>query len=303
MDKVTQGNSFKGFFYALGGTVLVSTNFITAKYGLRGFNPETFSLIWTSAAAIYAFLIVFVMGQRQQLVVHTHVIGKIALIGFTTGAGILLGWAGLARLDPSFASFLWRFSPVLVITFGALFLGERLSIKELVCIAIMVLGGCISVIGRWHIAGIGLIMTLLACCATAVQRLTAKIAVAETHPNILVFYRVSIGALIIALWTFFTGKADFDVKVSYWLVTLLGAFLGPCASFLLTFRSYRYWDLSRSGIVLTTQPLFVLPLAYLFLGKLPVGRELFGGCLILTGALWLAWIHLVRKANTLISYR
>jgi drug/metabolite transporter (DMT)-like permease len=78
---------------------------------------------------------------------------------------------------------------------------------------------------------------------------------------------------------------------------LLGAFLGPCASFLLTFRSYRCWDLSRSAIVKTVEPLFVLPLAYAVLGKLPTGTELLGGCLILVGAFWFAWIQFVGRAR------
>lgn len=290
-------NSLKGFFYSLTGTILVSTNFVTAKYGLKGFNPETFSLVWTSAAAVYALLIVFTTGHRQRLALPVHTINKIALMGVTTGMGMVLFWAGLARLDPSFASFLWRFFPVLVIGLSALILGERLLVKELFPLAIMVLGGCISAIGRWHIVGVGTIFTLLANFAFAVPALIAKMEVTEIHSNILAFYRVGIGVPVIAFWTFFTGKASFNVKASYWLITLLGAFLGPCAGYLLTFQSYRYWDLSRSTIVRTIQPLFVLPLAYLFLNKLPAEKELLGGCLILAGAFWLAWIHFIEKAT------
>ena len=143
--------------------------------------------------------------------------------------------------------------------------------------------------------GVGTTLTLLACFAVAVQMLIAKAKVHEVQPNVLVFYRVSIGAIVIMLWTFLTGKADFRVEASYWYITLLGAFLGPCASFLLTFRSYRYWNLSRSSIVRTVQPLFVLPLAYMVFGKLPAIKELLGGSIILVGAFWLAWIHFLRK--------
>ena len=108
---------------------------------------------------------------------------------------------------------------------------------------------------------------------------------------------MGIGAVLIACWVFATGTADFAVEMRYWYVTLLGAFLGPCASFLFTFRSYRYWHLSQSTIVLTAQPLLVLPLAYAFLGTLPTTKELVGGCIILAGAFWLAFIHVVRTAN------
>ncbi len=290
-----RSNSLKGFFYALAGTFFVSTNYITAKYALRGFNPETFSLVWTSAAAFYAFVIVLFTGRSRQMIIPSHAISKTAILGIATGFGMIVSWAGLARLDPSFAAFLWRFAPVLIIVLSALLLGERLLAIEMGPIVIMVFGGCLSAIGRWHIVGTGIILSLSGCCAFAIQMLMAKMIIDEIHPNVLVFYRVGIGAFIIALWTFLTGKADFEVEASYWSVTFLGAFLGPCVSFLLTFRSYRYWDLSRSTIVRTAQPLFVLPLAYLFLTRLPTRNEFLGGCMMLAGAFWLAWIHIIQR--------
>ena len=270
-DIDARSDPLKGFFYALAGSVLVSTNWVTAKYGLRGFNPETFSLVWTSAAAVYSLIIVLATGHRRQIALPAHVIRKVALMGLATGVGMILVWSGLARLDPSFQAFLWRFQPVLTIVLSALFLGERLTVKELVPVAAMVLGGFVGAIGRWQIVGSGMLLTIFACFAFAVQMLIAKKMVAEIHPNALVFYRVGIGVLIIALWTLLTGKGNFGVGASYWLVTLLGAFLGPCASFLLTFRSYRYWDLSRSAVVKTVEPLLVLPLSYMVpaSGRLP----------------------------------
>ncbi len=294
-DIQTRSNYLKGFLYSLGGTILVSTNFVTAKYGLKGFNPVTFSLVWTTAAVVYSLLIVLSCGQWRQMALSSRDIRNVVLMGLATGAAMILAWTGLARLDPSFAAFLWRFQSVLTIVLSVLLLRERMSIKEIAPVTVMILGGCLSTIGRWDIVGIGIILTLLACIAVAVQMLIAKARVHEIHPNILVVYRVGIGAVVIMLWALLRGKIDFHVEASYWYITLLGAFLGPCASFLLTFRSYRYWDLSRSSMVRTVQPLFVLPLAYLVFGKLPAGKELFGGCVILVGAFWLAWIHLIRK--------
>lgn len=290
-----RSNFMKGFLYALAGTFFVSTNYITAKYALQGFNPETFSLIWTAAAAVYSYIIILITGKRRLLTIPARTIGKTIVLGIATGIGMILSWAGLARLDPSFTAFLWRFAPVLIIMFSALFLGERLSIIELGPITIMILGGVFSATGRWDVVGAGIILSLLGCCAFAIQMLMAKMVVDGIHPNILVFYRVGIGVCVIALWTFLTGKADFDVKTSYWLVTFLGAFLGPCISFLLTFHSYRFWDLSRSTIVRTIQPLFVLPLAYLILNKLPTKKELLGGLIILAGAFWFAWINFIQR--------
>jgi drug/metabolite transporter (DMT)-like permease len=281
----------RGFLYALGGTLLVSTNYITAKYGLKGFNPETFSLIWTLAASFYSLLVIIISGKLRHLVIPAKSIRSILVLGLATGTGMVLAWSGLSMLDPSFASFLWRFSPVLIIILSVFFLGERLRSIEAVPIGIMVLGGAMTTFGRWHIVGLGVVLTLLGCVAVAVQMLVVKLNIARIHPNILVFYRVSLAALFITLWSVMNGKLHFEISAPHLAVTLLGAFLGPCASFLLTFRSYRYWELSRSSIVLTAQPLFVLPMAFLAFGKIPTGLELLGGFVILAGAFSLVWLH------------
>ncbi len=287
----TARNNTRGFLYALGGTILVSTNYITAKYGLKAFNPETFSLVWTIAASFYALIVVMVSGKRKELAIPTASIRKMLVLGLATGAGMILSWTGLSMLDPSFASFIWRFSPVLIIILSVFFLGERIRMVEVLAICIMVLGGAMTTLGRWHIVGTGVVLTLLGCVTVAVQMLVVKRSVGDIHPNVLVFYRVVLAAAVIALWSVLNGKLQFVISTPHLMVTLLGAFLGPCASFLLTFRSYRYWELSRSSIILTAQPLLVLPMAYIVFGKIPTGLELTGGFVILVGALFLVWLH------------
>jgi len=188
-------NNVKGFLYALLGAALVSTNYVTAKYGLKGFNPETFSLVWTAAASVYTFIIVLATGHIKRLIIPAHAVRTIMLLGLATGVGMILAWSGLALLDPAFASFIWRFAPVLTIMLSAVYLGERLQLRELIPVAVMVIGGGLSTFGRWHIVGTGVILTLLAACAVSVQMLIAKMKVGEIHPNVLVFYRVSIASV------------------------------------------------------------------------------------------------------------
>jgi len=281
----------------LSGVIIVSTNYVTAKYGLRGFNPETFSLIWISAAAFYSLIIILLTGRRRQLVLPGNTIKRVILMGLSSGIGMLLTWAGLARLDPSFAAFLWRFLPLLVIALSFIFLGERLSVRDVTPVAIMVLGGLLSAIGRWDNVGIGMLLTLLGCGSVAIQMILAKTIIKDVPSSTLAFYRVGIGALIVAPWTLFSGKANFNVPLTYWGSTLLGALLGPCISMLFFFRSYRYWDLSSTSIVMTMEPLFVLPLTYFFLNAFPNQQELLGGGLILAGAFWLALVHYNGKRN------
>ncbi len=282
----------KGFFYALAGVILVSTNFVTAKYGLKGFNPESFTLIWTISATFYSFLIcLFFEESRRQLFSPPHLKALLSL-GIVTGITMLLSWKGLSLLDPVFASLLWRFLPVITAIAGVMLFKERLLREEIIAIAIMIAGSFYSINGKWDIVGKGVFYIILATLAGAVQLLIAKAYSKKIDINVMVAYRAGIATAFVFVWDMFSGKVNFSsVPLKYWLVSMLGAFLGPCASFLFTFRSYRYWELSKASILLTLQPVFVLPLAYIFLGTFPDKKELIGGVVILFGAIWLALIQ------------
>jgi len=296
-------NATKGFFYAVVGTLMVSTNYVTAKYGTQGFHPAAFSLVWTTAAGGYAFAMVVASGRLRELALPARAVPNVVAMGLMSGPMMLCAWHGLALLDPGFAAFLWRFSPVLIILLSAALLHEGLKGAEVFALGLMVLGGTVSAVGRWHVVGPGLVLTLIACALTAAQHLLAKTKAADVQPPVLAFYRVALGVPLIAAWAFAAGQARFAVAPRYWLVTLLGASLGPSASYVLTYRSYRHWELSRAALVRTAQPLFVLPLALVCFGKLPASRELLGGVLILGGALLIARLHLAGRPAAISGAR
>lgn len=212
-------------------------------------------------------------------------------MGLATFGSMFLGWMALKRYDPSFIAFLSRFTPVFTILLGTIFIREKLLPKELIPLAIMVLGGAVSTMGRWHIVALGVALMLGADIFKAVELLIAKLLVKDKHPSMLTLYRCSIAALLFAVLTSATGKLEFDVHISYWVSIFIGAFLGPCAGHILLYRSYRYWELSRSSMVQITLPLFVIPIAFIAFYKFPGVKELVGGVIILAGAFWLFLIH------------
>ena len=286
-----QSNPRKGFLLAAASTVLLSTNYITAKYALKGFDPWTFSAVWCSAAAVYSFIILLVTGRVREIALPRQSLPPMLILGLATAVSMVFGWWGLRLIDPSFAAFLWRFAPVLTIALAAIFLSEKLPVRLLGPAAVMITGGLISTVARWEVVALGTALTLLACATSAVQLLIAKKKVSEVEPNTMVFYRIFTAAIVIGLLALAMGKADLNVEGKYWASALVGAFLGPCTAHVLLFRSLRYWDLSRASIVLTAGPLFVLPMAYVAFGKLPAGMELVGGLIILAGAFWLAILN------------
>ena len=155
----------------------------------------------------------------------------------------------------------------------------------------MIAGGCISSFGAWRVVGEGMALIVTACAAFAGVNVTMKVAVRHTDPLVLNFYRLAIAALGLGGYVLLSGGHSFDVEPQYWGALLLGAVLAPCIGVLCMIHSYKYWELSRSTLVFTLQPLMVLPAACLLLREYPTAQQLLGGLVILAGGLWLVLAH------------
>jgi drug/metabolite transporter (DMT)-like permease len=292
INKFFRQPNIKGILLAFGGTFLLGTNYITAKIGMRGFNPESFTLVWTGTAAVYSFLLMLVQREPKQLRVPSSSLKHLLLLGLFTGLGQIFNFTGLYLLSPTFQAFLHRSTPLITMILGIVILGESIKRGEIFPILIMIVGGCISTIGRWEIVGAGVIFTLLAALMVSGQFLIAKERSKNLNPLTLVFYRALLGTMVIAIWAFGSGRADFSqAEFQHWGITFFGAFLGPTLSFILNFKSYKYLDLVRQSEVLAIQPLLVFILAFSILGDMPTLKEFMGGFLILGGSAWLVSVH------------
>ncbi|MFW5858348.1 MAG: DMT family transporter [Planctomycetota bacterium] len=284
-----------GFALAFAGMGLTATNFLTAKHGVTGFGPQTFCVLWMAASTAYAVGIVALRGRLRELRVPGGLWKAVLWIGFFNGLGQICGWAGLDYLSPAFASFLWRFNPAFAILLGVFFLGERIRPAELAPMALMVVGGAICVYGEWDLVAVGVVLTVLSTLSGAACMAVAKARVTRVAPEVMIAYRSAVALGMLLVFAFATTGLRFEAADGgHWAATLGGALLGPTLGFLCTFWSFKYWPLSRSSLVITVQPLAVIPLAYLFRDELPGAQKLIGGGVILGGALLLGWLHFRR---------
>ena len=270
---------------------MLSTNYVTAKYALKGFNTETFSFLWCAVATIYAFLYIALTGRLEQVRPNPGNIVRLLLLGIFTSGSMLLGWAGLRLLDPSYAAFIGRFTPAFVILISAMFLKERIPSIEFVPMGLMIAGGVVVAAGRLELVWGGTLLLVSGMIFNSSMMVVAKTIASEKHPAIMVFYRLAGASVIIGIWLLGSGKIDFAVAPSYWIAIFVGALLGPCASHLLLFASLKHWEVGRASVVGSLSPLMVIPMAYLAFSKLPELKELIGGMVILCGALWLGMMH------------
>ena len=292
----------KGFLYAAGATVILSlTTYIFSKYAMdkdRGLNPATFAFVWTGAASGFLLILLIVRGQWRGIRLSRRAAKTMVVMGVLGGLAHIFFWCGLALLNAAFASFLMRFMSVLVIVGCVVFLGERLSGFEVIAIAVMLAGGCVCFIGTWQVSGAGLALILLCTVAGAAWRVLAKAGAPHVAPMVGNFYRVAISAVLVGIWAAASGRLEFHAEPARWAAVFTGALLGPCIAMSLMFTSYRYWDLSRTSMVVMAEPLIVLPASLLLPGR-PLSLEQLGGGLIILGAgFWLVWMHGRRRLNS-----
>ena len=295
----TETNSLKGFFYSLAGTAAFAAGLVAGKHALDGFDPFTLCVVATAGAAVWTLLIALVTGTCRSLVVRGYAAWRqVCLLGVISGVAMITLHSGMNRLDPSFVAFLFKLQPVFVILMGMVLLHERVLPRELAAAAVMLTGACFSVIGRWHVVGTGTVLILITSVLGAFQLFIGKLEAGIIPATALVFYRALIALVVVTPWVLATTGVDFNVAPAYWFSAALAALCGTSLGLVLMFESYRYWHLSRSSMVHTAMPLFVLPAAWLFLDRVPAARELLGGAIILAGGFTLGWIQLGRRKQT-----
>lgn len=283
-----------GFAIASGGMMLLSCNYITAKTAMQGFNPKTFAALWCIVATIYSLILTFAMGQGRQLKLRGKELRLMLWLGIALTCSALLGWAGLSKMDPTFNAFLGRLTPMMTILLGVVLLKEHVRPLEWLAVAVMVGGGVLSTLGgTWQAEWWAIVLTLLASFFTALQFTLGKFGGDKSIPPLVMnVYRTAVAAGVIALVTLVLGEFDVtQAQPRHWGALLLGALFGPCLSVTLIYKSYRYWEMTRTAMVLTLQPLAVLPMAWLMFHDIPGGWKLIGGMIILVGGLWLVALH------------
>jgi drug/metabolite transporter (DMT)-like permease len=286
-------NQLQGFILAFAGMVLQSCNYITAKTALEAFSPVTFCVLWYVVATVYSLILTFAMGQGAGLRVRGKDLGLMVTLGLTLTLSAAFGWAALKLMDPTFSAFLGRLTPMMAILLGTVFLRERLRFLEWVAVTVMVAGGALSTLGgTWRLEWLGIALTLAASFFTAFQLTIAKLGGSNIPPVVMNVYRTGVTGVAFVIWCLVMG--GFDITPAgprHWAGILIGAFLGPCLSITLLYSSYRFWAMTRTAMVLTLQPLAVLPMAYLMFHDIPVGWKLIGGLIIVAGGLWLVALH------------
>ncbi len=286
----------RGLLIAIVGVVLVSTNFVTAKYALRGVRPSTFIPLWFGFVALYCggYLVIRRPPWLAQVRRNFRPLVAMALCNSLWSVGFFFG---IQWLDPTVASFLARSGTLYSILLGYLLLGERFRGGSLAGI-VLVLGGVGAITyssGTAQLLGIGLMLG--GYFFGSLNFLFGK-RVIETTDAVVVNLLRAMGSLVVGLAiALASGGLQTAIEWPYLLAIVLGALFGEFIANALCFYSLRFIGLSELEILRATQPLLVVVYSLVFLGMLPGLRQSLGGVVVLAGVVLMVLGRPVEQAK------
>lgn len=287
---IQKSEEWKGYTYAIVGTVAFSSLYVFSKAGLNQVELAQFGLYYFGMGFLLNLFFILLSGKKDHLMqLKPKVIALLVLIGaIDIISNITFFMAIHAIPDPSVTSFLGNLFPVFLSILGITFLKERFTLIETIGAVIAITGAfAISYSGNlswseFFIPGTGFVVinTLFAATVSVI----IKKNVDKTSPEI--FNLNSNGWIFLFFICYFLySEQSIHIPGTALGNIALGALFGSFIGLLSFYYSYRYIAASRSSIIQSSKGIFVLIIAYFFFGNLPLPIQLWGGVITIIGVL------------------
>jgi len=288
--KTNQSDTAKGYIWALTGTISFSGLYVFSKASLNEVSLAHFGLYYFGTAFILNILWLSISGKIKEIKSLSKsvlvMLFFLAIIDLGSNVAFFLSIKAIA--DPSVTSFLGNLFPVFLTILSIIFLKERFSRLEAFG-GFLALAGAfvISYTGHWDwqklfIPGTGMVVINTFLAAT--YSVLVKKNVQRASPEI--FNLNSSGWIFIAFLSYFLVTGDkVNISPGAYPNIAIAAFLGAFLGLLSFYYSYRYIAASRSSIIQSLKGIFVLTIAYLYFGNLPLIIQIAGGAITISGVI------------------
>jgi drug/metabolite transporter (DMT)-like permease len=285
-----QSQEWKGYVWALTGTIAFSSLYVFSKAGLNQIELAQFGLYYFGLGFLFNFLFLVYSGKLSEIKhISKRIVWLLVLLGITDIATNMTFFLAIQTIsDPSVTSFLGNLFPIFLSVFGIIFLKERFTLIEAFGALIALIGafvisytGNIS-LGKIFIAGTGFVVinTFLAAIVSVIIKKNVQLVspvVFNTNSNAWVF-------LFFLVYFLFSGQSAVIPPKVFGNITL-AAFFGSFLGLLSFYYSYRFIPASRSSIIQSLKGIFVLVIAFFYFGSFPNEIQLVGGTITIIGVL------------------
>jgi len=287
-----KSDTIKGYIFALIATLTFSNVYIFSKAALNEIPLAQFGTLWYGVVAISCFFFALFNKKLGQIL---HLTKKQVQILLTLGA-LEIATTTLFFLsihiipDPAVTSFLGNMFPVMVMLGGIFILHERFGPIEIFG-GFLALSGAFVIsysggtsFGTMFIKGTGVVFFNAIFATTAT--LVVKTQVKKLSPELLNLNR-AVWLLLFSVVMFFAMGKSVPFSSGIIKNTVAGALL-EFVAILTAYYSYKHIEASRSSIVQSLKGIFVLLVAFLAFGTLPLPHQLTGGIITVAGVLIMA---------------
>jgi drug/metabolite transporter (DMT)-like permease len=287
-----KSDTIKGYIFALIATLTFSNVYIFSKAALNEIPLAQFGSLWYAVVALSCFFFALFNKKLGQINHLTKKQIKILLtLGILEIATTTLFFLSIHIIpDPAVTSFLGNMFPVMVMLGGIFILHERFGPIEIFG-GFLALSGAFVIsysggtsLGTMFIKGTGVVFFNAIFATTAT--LVVKTQVKKLSPELLNLNR-AVWLLLFSVIMFFVMGKSVPFSAGIIKNTVAGAIL-EFVAILTAYYSYKHIEASRSSIVQSLKGIFVLLVAFIVFGTLPLPHQLLGGIITVAGVLIMA---------------
>jgi drug/metabolite transporter (DMT)-like permease len=214
--------------------------------------------------------------------------------GLIGTSAMALGFTGLGLLPLSEVQAIQYATPLLVVIFAAMFLGEEVRLVRLGAVALGLTGVLIVIYPRLTVLGsgeaelwetIGAMAVLgSALCAALAQIFVRKMVQTESVTAIVFWFSISAAVLSLATIPFGWVVPSTSVLAMLVLAGLMGGVGQVCLT-----NAYRFADASVVAPFDYASMLFAIGIGFFWFDEVPTARMLAGAVLIVSGGVLIIW--------------
>lgn len=259
------------FSMLIASALCLSLGIVVAKHLVSGIDPIVFLIVQLGASLAFLWAVAGIQGAK---------IGSLRSIAPLIGLGTLIGIASICTIvalrliDANQASLIFATQPALIVALAWPLLGERPT-HAVVVLSILALLGVAAVIGGTRLLDeVSLAGSLAAFISTAIAALYVvwmRKLTTNHDPLVSLAAIQSIALLVAGCALFFdTGVSEAGatpIAPATWLAVALSGFLEYGLGYWLYLIGLRSVKANVAGLYLNLCPLFVIALAYMFLGE------------------------------------
>ncbi|MGC6429906.1 MAG: DMT family transporter [Jejuia sp.] len=259
-------------------TLLISTSAVLGKY----IDLPTPVIIWWRAALALIFLYIFCRFQKISLKLKTSKDKSTILISAVLLAAHWITYFYAIKTSNVSIGMLSLFTfPAITSILEPILTKTKFNVVHLL-LAILVMLGIYILAPEFNIENSdfqGVVWGIISAVLFSLRNIILKKGTTGYNGVMVMLYQLLIVTILLipVLFLFDTS----NIKTQYPYVIML-ALLATAVGHSLLIKSFKHFSTSTASIILSTQPIFGIILAYIFLNEIPTSNTFIGGTLIIS---------------------